>query len=100
MSVATEGYPKVCGLGHHHLGPRWCSRLYWLRGHAYCHVSHRSHTDSPVPPPGTMVTSKPGLLPRTMSGPMVLPEMWSALMSLAHVATRDYIDVHGLGCNL
>lgn len=41
-----------------------------------------------------------GLLFRTMSGPMILPEMGSSLMSLAHVATRDYIDVHGLSRNL
>ena len=59
------------------LGPCWCPRAMvpwgpcksgWL-----------------APPPGTMVTPEPGLLSRTMSGSVVLPESGSVLISTVHV---------------
>lgn len=47
-----------------------------------------------------MVISGHGLLPMNMSGSVVLPQSGSLLMSVAHVATKDFINVWGLGLNL
>lgn len=38
---------------------------------------------------GAIVISRPGLLPRTRSGPMVLPQLGSVLKFMAQIATRD-----------
>ena len=51
-------------------------------------------------PPGTLVTSGPGLLPMNRSESVVFPQSGSVLISVAHVATIDLIDVRCLGCNL
>lgn len=48
----------------------------------------------------TLVTSGPGLLPRTTSWPMVLPQLGSILMSMAPVITKGRMDAWGLGPNL
>lgn len=48
----------------------------------------------------TMVTSGPGLLPRTMSGSRNLPQLESVVMFVAHIATKDHTDARDLGCNL
>lgn len=46
-----------------------------------------------------MVTFEPGLLPGTISGPMVLPQPGAVLMSVACVATKGQRDARDLGHN-
>lgn len=45
---------------------------------------------------GTMVTSGPRLLPRTMSGHMVLPQPGSMWTPTAHDATKGHIEAQVL----
>lgn len=47
-----------------------------------------------------MVATWPGVLPRTMSGTVVLLQPGSVLMFLVHAATRVHLDTWGLGPNL
>lgn len=49
----------------------------------------------PELPPGAMVTTRPGLLLRTMSGSMVIPQLRSLLKSVAHIATKGHME-HGV----
>lgn len=42
----------------------------------------------------------PVLLLRVMSGPMVLLQLGSVLMSITHVATKGHVAVRGLYCSL
>lgn len=48
-------------------------------------------------PPEAMVVAVPMLLPRVMPGSIVLVQPESVLMSMAHVTSKGYADVHGLG---
>lgn len=50
--------------------------------------------------PGAMVSSEARLLLRTISGPAVLPQLGSVLISTACSAAKGYVDVQGLGHNL
>ena len=43
-------------------------------------------------PPRVLVTSRPGLLPRAISGPMVLPQLGSVLASVALADTKGHTD--------
>lgn len=43
--------------------------------------------------------SWPGLLPKAMSGSVVLLQLGSMLMSVACVTTKGQMDVCGLGCH-
>lgn len=47
-------------------------------------------------PPGAKVTSRPGMLPRAMSGFMVLLRLGSVLLSMASVTTEGHSDAGGL----
>lgn len=51
-------------------------------------------------PPETIVTSGSMLLPKAMSGSMVLfaARVCVVLTSEAHVATKGNVDIPGLGC--
>lgn len=48
-------------------------------------------------PPEAMVTSGSMLLSGTISRSMVLSQPGSVLMPQAHVITKDYADIPGLG---
>lgn len=45
-----------------------------------------------------MVTSEPRLMPRTISGSVVLSKLGSVLMSMGDIATEDHTDTWDLGC--
>lgn len=51
-------------------------------------------------PLGTMATFWPGMLPRTFSGSLVIPQLGAELISPGHVATKDHTVSPGLGHNL
>lgn len=94
MSAAPEtieDHDDGRGLGCH-LEPRWYPKAMLLQG------PHQSQW--PALPPGTMVTSRPRLLPRTLTRFMVLPQLGSILMTMAYVTTKGHIDTRGLGHNL
>ena len=42
-----------------------------------------------------MVTSRAGLRPRTMSASVVLPQLGSVLISVAHVTTKGHMNAWG-----
>ena len=46
------------------------------------------------------MTSMPGILPRTMSGFVVLPQPESVLMFVACVSIKGHEDAHDLSCHL
>lgn len=50
--------------------------------------------------PRARVMSRPGLLPRALSGSMVLLQPGSVLMPMTHAATKGHKDAQGLGCHL
>lgn len=87
----VESHANARGQSHHR-GPCWHLRVMLPWGPCQSGWSVLS--------PGTMVTSEPRLLPRTVFGPMLLIQLGSVLMPMSHVATRDHTDAHGLGCNL
>lgn len=41
-------------------------------------------------PPGARMTSEPRLLPKAMSGSMILPQPGSVWTSMVHVVTKDH----------
>lgn len=51
-------------------------------------------------PPEAMGTSRHMLFLRARSGFMVLYQLGSVLIYLAHVTTKGYVDVPGLNCHL
>lgn len=51
-------------------------------------------------PPGSLVTSGPGLMPGSISGSMVLRQSGPISMSVDHVVTKGHLDAQVLGCNL
>lgn len=51
-------------------------------------------------PPGAMVMCEPELLTRVMYGFIALPQLWSMLMSLDHVSTKDLEEIQCLGWHL
>lgn len=73
-SDSIEGHVNARGLGCH-LEPR---KFGW-----------------PALPIEAIVTSSPGLLPKTMSGSVVLPQSGSVLMFMAHSNTKVHTDVQG-----
>ena len=56
------------------------------------HLGLRCQSKWPALTPGNMVTHRPGLLPRIMSGSVVLPQPRSVMMSMANAATKDHTD--------
>lgn len=86
IHVATKGRMDVWSLGCR-LWSCCCLRAV---------VPSESHALSP----GAMVISGPRLLPRTMSGFMVLPQLGSALISVAHGNIKGHTEAQGLGSNL
>ena len=75
----TKGFADARGLVIH-LTPCWCPRatLLW----SPC------QSEKLMLPPESMVKAKPRLLPRTMSGSMVVPQPGSLMISVAHDATK------------
>lgn len=90
-SETIKDYADAGGLDCH-FGLCWCLRAMLLWGSCWYRW--------PALPPGTMVTFGLRLLPRTISGSVVLPQSGSVLMSVTQVATKGHIDTRDLGCNL
>ena len=94
MLVAPDtikGYANAKGLGLH-LGPCWCLRV-TLPIESY-------QSEWCVLPPGAMVLSISGLLPRAMSGSVAPSKPGSELMSVAPDTIEGLADIRGLDCHL
>lgn len=96
MSVFSETI-KDSASGQHgggqyqgyHLGSCWCQKVTLLWG------SYQFRW-----PTSTIWDNSPGLLPKTVSGSVVLPPPRSVLMSMVYVSTKGYIGFWSLCCTL
>lgn len=81
--VTIKCHADSTGLGCH-LGWYWCPGVMLPLGPC--------RSGWPLLTPGAMVTARPGLLPRTMSGSMDLWQSRSVLKSVAHVAIKGHME--------
>ncbi|MEJ1284915.1 hypothetical protein NN561_015905 [Cricetulus griseus] len=87
-SLTTEGHVDNQDLVRP-LSPCWCMRA--MRPQEPCLFGW------PILPPRTMVTSKPGLWCRAMSGSMALPQPGSELTFMASNTIKGHLNPQGLG---
>lgn len=89
--ITTKDHEDIQHLVNH-LRSCWCPRaMLPLRP---------GQSEWPALPPMAIVTSIPGLVLKTMSGSVILPQQGSVLMFVAYATTKGHMDAPDLGCHL